>query len=131
MMETKVKGYDHKIMDSNTSYFRFFEEATQDDYQSALEDCVRTLSMDSVTKLIVVNDVKGEWNKTIEEIWKETGRLSEMHGIKKWGVVVPNSAIREMSLKRVVKAGGYYDNIAYDFFFSQDIEEVMEWIKKD
>lgn len=130
-MEVRLKEYDHKIIDSNICYFRFFTEATQDDYQSALEDCVRTLSMDSVTKLVVVNDVKGEWNTTIEDIWKETGRLSEAHGIKKWGVVVPDSAIRKMSLKRVVKAGGYDNNPAYDFFFSQDLEEVMQWIKKD
>lgn len=130
-METKVKGYDHKIIDSNTSYFRFFIEATKDDYEAALGDCVRTLGMDSVTKLIVVNDVKGEWNKDIEEIWKETGRLSEANGIKKWGVVVPSSAIREMSLRRVVKSGGFDTNSSYDFFFSRDLEEVMEWIKKE
>jgi len=130
-MEVKTKGYDHKIMDSDTSYFRFFIEATREDYENALGDCVRTLAMDSVTKLIVVNDMKGEWNKDIEEIWKETGRLSEKYGIKKWGVVVPNSAIREMSLKRVVKSGGFDSNTSYDFFFSRDIDEVMQWMKKE
>ena len=129
-MITAEKQFESRVIDRNIGYFRFYEGATQEDYQNAFEDYMKIVSDPKVTKLVVVNDKKGKWDQAIENIWIETGKMAERFGIKKWGVVTPDSAIREMTLKRVVKSG-YTKNPNYDFFLSRNEFEVLDWIKKD
>ena len=128
---TDLKKYEHRIIDSNIGYFRFFEDACEEVYREAFDDYTKMVTDERITKLIVVNDRKGKWDQVIENTWVQTAKMAEQYGIKKWGIVTPDSAIREMTLKRVVKKGNYNNNPNYDFFLSRNESEVLDWIRQN
>ncbi len=129
-MITKEKQFEHRVIGSDTGYFRFYQDATEDDYMGAFDAYMSIVSDPAITKLVVVNDKKGKWDETIENAWIQTGKMADQFGIKKWGVVTPDSAIREMTLKRVVKQG-FTESPNYDFFLSRNEAEVLAWISQD
>lgn len=65
----------------------------------------------------------------IKRIWRTTGELITKHGIKKWGVVTPDSTIRKMTLRRVISLGGK-ENRSYDILLSESESEILDWIHK-
>ncbi len=128
---TDKKKFIHAVIDGNIGYFKFYEEARQEDYEAAFEDYMRIVGQPATTKLVVAVEAKNEWNPIIENLWIKTGEMAEQFGIRKWGVVTPDSAIRKMTLSRVVKRKGFNNNPKYQFLLSGDESEVLDWIKKD
>lgn len=122
-------NYEYKIIDKNIGYFKFYENAEQKDFEAAFENYIGVVTNVNVNKLIVAVEMKGAWNKVIVNVWEKTAELAEIHDIKKWGIVTPGSALRKITLKRIVKSVNETPN--YDYFLSDSEKEVLDWIKKD
>lgn len=124
-----TKNFEYKIFDGNIGYFRFFDTATEEDYMNAFEDFMLMINDPFVDRFIVAVEVKSKWNNTIEGLWLKTAELAEQYNIKKWGIVTPDSAIRKLTLKRVVKKNKFESNLNYEFHLASNENEVFEWIK--
>ena len=127
-MKDKATNYEHKVIDASIGYFRFFKDSTWEDYQAGLDDLMKIISDPNTTSLVVRNDHDGKWDKKIEDIWIETGKMLDKYGIGKWGVVVSNSIIREMTMKRVLKQGKSLYQPKYEYFIDKSEERVLNWI---
>lgn len=126
-MKNVIENYEHKVIDSSIGYFRFFENATAEEFQAGLNDLMKIVAYPEIEYLVVVNDQKTTWNDEAEVVWRTTGELLNKNNIKKWGVVTPESSIRKMTLKRVISLGG---KRSYDILLSENEDEILNWVRQ-
>ncbi len=127
--KTTVQNFKYEIVDSSIAYFKFYEGASAEEFQAGLDELMKVVALPEIQYLFVANESKRPWEKEAEAVWRNTGILITKHNIKKWGVVTPDSAIRKMTLNRIISLGGVA-NRSYDIKLSESEEEVMNWLKE-
>lgn len=124
-----IQHFEYEIVNDSIAYFKFYEGASADEFQAGLDELLKVVERPEIQQLMVVNESKSKWDEGAEEVWRNTGEIISKHKILKWGVVTPDSAIRTMTLRRVINLGGRA-NRSYDIMLSKDESAVMNWLKE-
>ena len=118
---------ESKIMDGNIAYFKFNKGAGPEDFQRIFPDFKAKVEDPKVDKMIVDVQMDDAWGKDVQETWLQTGATADQAGIKRWGVVTVEPS-KKMTIQYLIK-GGKERNRSYDTFVSQDLDEVLKWIR--
>ncbi|NBB90361.1 MAG: hypothetical protein GVY23_04030 [Spirochaetes bacterium] len=118
---------ESKIMDGNIAYFKFNKGAGAEDFQQLFPDFQTKVQDPSVDKMIVDVQMDDAWNKSIQEIWLQTGKVADDAGIKRWGVVTAEPG-KTMTINFLIK-GGKERNRSYETYVSENLDDVLKWIR--
>lgn len=121
-------SFEHQIINGNTSYWKFYKDATPETYQAAFNQFVRDIKKSGVNQLVVVVQQQSSWDQSIEHLWMETGKLADEHGILYWGIAAPDSAIWQMTMQRLANGGSFIKTRNYDLKICQDENEILSWL---
>lgn len=118
--------YESKVLGSNTTYWRFLENATPQTFAAAFEQFVVAVNRPEIDRLMVVMEMRGAAGVEILDLWYQTGRVAQEAGIRRWGIVIDESeVVRRLAIAYQVKGRG--EPRSYEHLISSSHEEVERW----
>ena len=122
-------SYRSRVIDGCISHWTFGPSSTPETFSAAFAEFVDTVARPEITDLIVEMNTSDPAGKDVLDLWLETGRLAELHGIRKWGVVFPEQPlVKRMAIMYQVK-GGDERNRSYLCRDAGDADTILEWCR--
>lgn len=118
---------EHRTIDTDIAYFRFLKGAGATDFYTMFPEFQALVERPEIDKMVIDIQMNDAWGGEIQDIWLQTGEFAEGAGIKRWGVVTPESS-KKMTIRHLIK-GGRARNRAYETYVSDSLDEVLQWIR--
>lgn len=117
------------LLDGTIAYFKFSKGAKPEDFLGVFPEFQEMVNDPHVDKMIVDVQTDHVWGQAIQDVWLQTGLEAESAGIRRWAVVTGEQS-KKMTIRHLVQGGRNRDR-TYEWYVSDDFDDVLRWIRRE
>jgi len=119
---------EKQLIDGTIAYFKFTKGAKPEDFLHVFPEFKEMVSAPEVDKMIVDVQADDVWGQEIQNVWIQTGVEAESAGIRRWAVITGDES-KQMTIRHLIQGGRNRDR-TYEWYVSDDYDDVLRWIRR-